>query len=86
MDTGLGYKLSLKRLRVRWSPPSITCSRATRPRRCRWGNARLFRRFQAVEGFDSEDQEAIIRLIDGMIAKHKMQTTLTSLDDQGVNA
>ncbi len=26
------------------------------------------------------------RLIDGMIAKHKMQTTLTSLDDQAVNA
>ncbi len=50
------------------------------------GNARLFRRFQAVEGFDSEDQEAVIRLIDGMIAKQQMQTTLTSLDDQAVNA
>ncbi len=50
------------------------------------GNARLFRRFQAVERFDREDQEAVIRLIDGMIAKHKMQTTLTSLDDHAVNA
>jgi len=50
------------------------------------GNARLFRRFKAVEGFDSEDQEAIIRLIDGMIAKQQMQTTLTSLNDQAVNA
>jgi len=50
------------------------------------GNARLFRRFQAVEGFDTEDQEAVIRLIDGMIAKHKMQTMLTSLDDHAVNA
>ena len=51
------------------------------------GNAQRFRRFQAVEGFDTEDQEAVIRLIDGMIAKHKMQTTtLTSLDDQAVNA
>ena len=49
-------------------------------------NARLFRRFKAVEGFDSEDQEAIIRLIDGMIAKQQMQTTLTSLNDQAVNA
>lgn len=49
-------------------------------------NARLFRRFQAVKSFDTEDQEAIIRLIDGMIAKHKMQATLTSLDDQAVNA
>lgn len=50
------------------------------------GNARLFRRFQAVEGFDREDQEAVIRLIDGMIAKQQMQTTLTSLDDQAINA
>jgi hypothetical protein len=50
------------------------------------GNARLFRRFRAVEGFEIEDQEAVIRLIDGMIAKHKMQTRLTSLDDQAVNA
>ena len=50
------------------------------------GNARLFRRFQAVEGFDPEDQEAVIKLIDAMIAKHKMQTTLTSLDDQAASA
>ncbi len=50
------------------------------------GNARLFRRFQAVEGFDREDQEAVIRLIDGLIAKHKMQMTLISLDDHAVNA
>ena len=50
------------------------------------GNARLFRRFQAVEGFGFEDQEAVIKLIDAMIVKHKMQTTLTSLDAQAVNA
>lgn len=50
------------------------------------GNARLLRRFQAGEGFETENQEAVIRLIDGMIAKHKMQTTLTSLEDQAVNA
>ncbi len=50
------------------------------------GNARLFRCFQAVESFDSEDREAVIRLIDGMIAKQQMQTTLTSLNDQAVNA
>jgi hypothetical protein len=50
------------------------------------GNARLFQRFQAVKGFDIEDQEAVSRLIDGMIAKHKMQTTLTSLNDHAVNA
>lgn len=51
-----------------------------------FGNARLFRRFQAVEGFDSEDQEAIIKLIDAMIAKQQMQSALSSLDDNAPNA
>ncbi len=37
------------------------------------GNARLFRRFQAVEGFDHENQEAVIKLIDAMIGKQQMQ-------------
>jgi len=50
------------------------------------GNARLFRRFQAVEGFEPEGQEAVIKLIDAMIAKHKMQAALTSLDDQAASA
>lgn len=50
------------------------------------GNIRLFKRFKAVEGFDPGDQEAVITLIDAMIAKQQMQTTLTSLDDQAVNA
>ena len=49
-------------------------------------NARLFRRFQALENFDPEDQKVAIKLIDAMIAKHKMQTALTSLDDQAINA
>lgn len=43
------------------------------------GQARLFQRFQAVERFELEDQEAIIKLIDGMIAKHRMESTLKSL-------
>ena len=50
------------------------------------GNSRLFRRFQAVENFDNEDQEAVIRLIDGLIAKHRMQATLNAFNDQAVNA
>lgn len=50
------------------------------------GNARLFRRFRAVERFDTNDQEAIITLIDAMIAKQQMQSTLTSLDDKAANA
>jgi len=50
------------------------------------GNARLFRRFQAAERFETANQGAVIRLIDGMIAKQQMQTALTSLDDQAANA
>ena len=45
-------------------------------------NARLFKRFKAVEDFDGADQETVISLIDAMIAKQQMQTTLVSLDDQ----
>jgi len=36
------------------------------------GDARLFRRFQAVEGLDNEDREAVIKLIDAMIAKQQV--------------
>lgn len=46
------------------------------------GNTRLFKRFKAVEDFESADQETVISLIDAMIAKRQMQTTLVSLDDQ----
>ncbi len=46
------------------------------------GNVRLFKRFKAVEDFDGADQETVISLIDAMIAKQQMQTTLISLDDQ----
>jgi len=46
------------------------------------GNNRLFKRFKAVESFDGDDQETVIKLIDAMIAKQQMQSTLTSFDDQ----
>ncbi len=46
------------------------------------GNTRLYKRFKAVEDFDGADQETVISLIDAMIAKRQMQTTLVSLDDQ----
>ncbi len=46
------------------------------------GNLRLFKRFKAVEDFDGADQETAISLIDAMIAKQQLQTTLISLDDQ----
>ncbi|MES9856126.1 MAG: hypothetical protein ABW166_05940 [Sedimenticola sp.] len=61
-----------------WVPPWISCSPATLP----LGNARLFKRFKAVEDFDGADQETVISQIDAMIAKQQMQTTLISLDDQ----
>ena len=44
-------------------------------------NKRLFRRFRAVERFDDDDQEAIIKLIDAMIAKQQMQSVLQPFDD-----
>ncbi len=43
------------------------------------GQARLFQRFQAVERFEVDDQEAVIKLIDGMIAKQHMESTLKAL-------
>lgn len=36
-------------------------------------NSRLLERFQALEAFRSEDQEAIIKLIDAMIIKNKVE-------------
>jgi transcriptional regulator with XRE-family HTH domain len=49
------------------------------------GNTRLYKRFKAVEDFDGADQETVISLIDAMIAKRQMQTTLVSLDDQAAS-
>ena len=46
------------------------------------GDTRLFKWFRAVDDFDGADQETVISLIDAMIAKQQMQTTLISLDDQ----
>lgn len=42
---------------------------------------RLFKRFRAVEHFSDDDQEAVIKLIDAMIAKQQMQSALQSFDD-----
>ena len=36
-------------------------------------NSRLLERFQALEEFSSEDQEALIKLIDAMIVKNKVE-------------
>ena len=36
-------------------------------------NLRLLERFQALEDFNAEDQEAVIKLIDAMIVKNKVE-------------
>jgi transcriptional regulator with XRE-family HTH domain len=36
----------------------------------------LLERFQALEHFESEDREAVIRLIDAMIVKHRVEGVL----------
>lgn len=46
-----------------------------------FASSRLFKRFRAVERFDDDDQEAIIKLIDAMIAKQQMQSALRPIDD-----
>ncbi len=43
-------------------------------------NTRLFRRFQALEDFDEEDKGAIIKVLDAMIMKHKMEGAMSPLD------
>jgi len=39
-------------------------------------STRLLDRFRALEGFQAEDQEAVIRLLDAMILKHNVQGAL----------
>lgn len=41
---------------------------------------RLLQRFQTIELFEFEEKETIIKLLDGMIAKHNMETTLKSMN------
>ncbi len=36
-------------------------------------NMRLIQRFQELEGFDSDDQETVIKLIDAMIVKRRVE-------------
>lgn len=43
-------------------------------------SSRLFQRFRTLEGLAKEEQDAVITLIDAMIAKHKMEAALTPVD------
>jgi transcriptional regulator with XRE-family HTH domain len=40
-------------------------------------NSRLFRRFQVLERLNQDDQETIIKVIDAMIAKGRVEAALT---------
>ena len=41
---------------------------------------RLIQRFQIVEEFNAEERETIIKILDGMIAKHNMESTLKAME------
>lgn len=47
-------------------------------------NLRLLERFQAMEGFGQEDQEVVLRLIDAMIVKNKVESALQAVNRQAV--
>ena len=44
-------------------------------------NARLLKRFMMLEAFDAKDQETVINVIDAIIAKQKMEETLSTLNE-----
>jgi hypothetical protein len=43
-------------------------------------NIRLLERFQALEDFKAEDQETVIKLIDAMIVKNKVEGALNPFE------
>jgi transcriptional regulator with XRE-family HTH domain len=48
-------------------------------------NVRLIERLQELESFDSDDQEAIIKLIDAMIVKRRVEGAVAPVDRRQVN-
>ncbi len=43
-------------------------------------NQRLIQRFQIIEEFDADERETIIKILDAMIAKHSMTSTLKAME------
>jgi transcriptional regulator with XRE-family HTH domain len=41
---------------------------------------RLIQRFQTIEEFGSDDRETIIKVLDAMIAKHNMESTMKAME------
>jgi len=44
-------------------------------------NTRLVQRLQVIDSFDADEKETVIKLLDGMIAKHNMESTVHSMRD-----
>jgi len=42
---------------------------------------RLVQRFQTIEEFDTDERETIIKVIDAMIAKHNMASTVKAMEN-----
>jgi len=45
-------------------------------------NTRLFKRFQELEQFDKDDQEAVITIIDAMITKRRVEGAIQPMDEE----
>ena len=45
-------------------------------------SSRLFKRFQVLERLTTEDQKTIIKVIDALIAKQRMETALVPIDSK----
>ncbi len=43
-------------------------------------NTRLIQRFQTIEAFDRDERELVIQLLDAMIAKHNMASTVKAME------
>jgi transcriptional regulator with XRE-family HTH domain len=43
-------------------------------------NVRLFRRFQALERLGEEEQQTVMRVIDAMVAQHRVASALAPVD------
>ncbi|MDR3683077.1 MAG: helix-turn-helix transcriptional regulator [Geothrix sp.] len=43
-------------------------------------NIRLFRRFQALERLGEEEQQTVMRVIDAMVAQHRVTSALAPVD------
>lgn len=42
-------------------------------------NTRLIQRLQVIESFGADEKETVIKLLDAMIAKHNMETTMKTM-------